>query len=208
MKFLIAIPSMDQVPARFAASLSMLQKFDNTAVAFQISSLVYTARNELGKAAIKNEADFVLWLDSDMVFEPDILMRLYQDYKDGKGDIISGLYFRRVPPYKPVLFDYFDVTAEGAFWTEPPEIPEGIFEVQACGFGCVLMPTDALFDVFGKFGDAFSPISGVGEDLSFCWRARQCGYKIVVDPGISLGHVGYAVIDRDFWESYRKQEGK
>ena len=34
----------------------------------------------------------------------------------------------------------------------------------------------------------FAPINGVGEDLSFCWRARQCGYKIWCDPSIALGH--------------------
>ena len=209
MKILIAIPSMDQMPAQFTASLAMLRKTEETAVAFEISSLIYTARNNLAMKAIEHEADYILWLDSDMQFAPDTLERLYADYKAGKGDIISGLYFRRVAPFSPVAFSWLEMTAEGCFHTNQETIPDEIFEVQGCGFGCVFMPADVLMDVIGKFGDAFSPINGVGEDLSFCWRARQCGYKIVIDPAIQLGHVAHMVIDRSFWESFNqhKKEG-
>lgn len=206
MKVLIAVPSMDQVPAQFTASLAMLRKTEETSVAFEISSLVYTARNNLATSAIKHDVDYVLWLDSDMQFGPDTLERLYADYKAGKGDIISGLYFRRVAPFKPVLLTWLDITPEGPFTTEPDKIPDEIFEVQGCGFGCVFMPTDVLLDVMGKFGNPFDPIQGVGEDLSFCWRARQCGYKIVCDPAIELGHVAHMVIDRSFYESYNSHK--
>lgn len=206
MKFLIAVPSMDQVPAQFTASLAMLRKAEDTSVAFEISSLVYTARNNLAINAVKHDVDFVLWLDSDMQFAPDTLERLYADYKAGKGDIISGLYFRRVAPFKPVLLSWLEITAEGPFTTEPETIPDEPFEVQGCGFGCVLMPTDVLLDVIGKFGNPFDPINGVGEDLSFCWRARQCGYKIVCDPSIELGHVAHMVIDRSFYENYNSHK--
>ena len=68
MKIFIAVPCMDQVPARFAQSLAMLKKVGECAVGFQIGSLIYTSRNDLASKAIEMDADFVLWLDSDMVF--------------------------------------------------------------------------------------------------------------------------------------------
>jgi GT2 family glycosyltransferase len=68
------------------------------------------------------------------------------------------------------------------------EIPDEIFEVAGCGFGCVLMKRNVLWNVLCQHGYMFSPINTVGEDLSFCWRARQCGYKIYCDPTIALGH--------------------
>lgn len=145
-------------------------------------------------------------LDSDMVFAPDILERLFADYSAGKGDIISGLYFRRVAPFKPVLFSAVESTAEGPFTAEPESIPDDVFEIAGCGFGCVLMPTGVLMDVIGKYGNPFDPINGMGEDLSFCWRARQCGYKIVCDPAISLGHVANMVVDRSFFDSYNSHK--
>lgn len=206
MKTLIAVPAMDTVPTRFALSLAMLKKFDQTVIGSEIGSLIYTARNNLATKAVQMDADFVLWLDSDMVFPPDTLERLYNDYKAEKGDIISGVYFRRVAPFKPVLFDKLDITEAGTFTTEFDKIPDDIFEVQGCGFGCVLMPAEVLMDVIGKFGNPFDPLPTAGEDLSFCWRARQCGYRIVCDPSITLGHVGNMVIDRSFYESYQTHE--
>lgn len=206
MKTLIAVPAMDQVPAQFCASLAMLKRTGDSVVGFEISSLVYTARNNLAAKAIQLGADFVLWLDSDMVFAPDILERLFADYQAGKGDIISGLYFRRVAPFKPVLFSAVESTAEGPFTAAPESIPDDVFEIAGCGFGCVLMPADVLMDVIGKFGNPFDPINGMGEDLSFCWRARQCGYRIVCDPAVSLGHVANMVVDRSFFDSYNSHK--
>lgn len=206
MKTLIAVPAMDQVPARFCASLAMLKRTGDSVVGFEISSLIYTARNNLAARAIQLGADYVLWLDSDMVFAPDILERLFADYSAGKGDIISGLYFRRVAPFKPVLFSAVESTAEGPFTAEPESIPDDVFEIAGCGFGCVLMPTEVLMDVIGKYGNPFDPINGMGEDLSFCWRARQCGYRIVCDPAVSLGHVANMVVDRSFFDSYNSHK--
>ena len=202
MKVLIAVPCMDQVPAQFAQCLATLGKVDKTIVAFQIGSLVYTSRNDLVQIAIKQGCDYIFWLDSDMMFPPDVLARMFEDLKH--GDIVSGLYFRRVAPFTPVIYDKLDIDDTGCHYTEPKDIPDGIFEVAGCGFGCVLLATDIMLDVLEKYGSPFTPINGIGEDLSFCWRARQLGFKIVCDPDIPLGHVGHHVITREYWEGYRK----
>lgn len=203
MKVLIAVPCMDQVPAQFAQCLATLGKVDKTIVAFQIGSLVYTSRNDLVQIAIKQGCDYIFWLDSDMMFPPDVLVRMFEDLKH--GDIVSGLYFRRVAPFTPVIYDRLDIDDTGCHYTEPKDIPDGIFEVAGCGFGCVLMPTDIMLDVLEKYGSPFTPINGIGEDLSFCWRARQLGFKIVCDPDIPLGHVGHHVITRELYEAVKQR---
>lgn len=204
MKTLIAIPCMDQVPAQFCQSLATLEKPGPTVVAFQIGSLIYTSRNNLAAEAVRHEADYVFWLDSDMMFVPQTLKYMLQTIQQQKEDtILSGLYFRRVAPFSPVAFSKLDLSEEKAVWENVKDIPDTIFEAEGVGFGCVLMPTQALVDVQAKFGDMFSPVNGTGEDLSFCWRARQCGWKILVDPTFELGHVGHHVITREFWEDYR-----
>lgn len=203
MKVLIAVPCMDQVPAQFAQCLATLGKVDKTIVAFQIGSLVYTSRNDLAQIAIKQGCDYIFWLDSDMMFPPDALTRMFKSLEH--GDIVSGLYFRRVAPFTPVIYDKLDIDDTGCHYTEPKEIPDGIFEVAGCGFGCVLMPTDIMIDVIEKYGSPFTPINGIGEDLSFCWRARQLGFKIVCDPDIPLGHVGHHVITRELYEAVKQR---
>lgn len=204
MKTLICVPCMDQVPALFAQSLAMLQKVDDTAVTFRIGSLIYMSRNMLAAKSIQMEADYVLWLDSDMTFMPDTLQRMHAQMAENNLDILSGLYFRRVPPYSPVLYDKIECTGEDKGYSEFKDIPPALFEAGGIGFGCVLMKTDVFLDVQSKFGAMFDPIEGFGEDLSFCWRARQCGYKIMVDPTISLGHVGTQVVNKDLYVNFKR----
>lgn len=204
-KILIAIPCMDQVPAPFAQSLAMIRKPDNdeVACAFQMGSLIYTSRNNLALQAMKLETDYVLWLDSDMVFYQDILVDMKNEMEEKGLDFLSGLYFRRTPPFSPVLFDQLDIDEDyNCTWTDFQDLPKELFKVGGCGFGAVLIKTDVLFAVQCKYETMFTPVGNMGEDLSFCWRARQCGYDIWCDPDIELGHVGYTVINRKFYESY------
>ena len=205
MKVMIAVPCMDQVPAQFAQSIASLTKQGECGIAFQVGSLIYTSRNRLAAMAIEKACDYVLWLDSDMVFPSDTLIRLLAN-KD-KGDIITGVYYRRVEPYHPVLFGKLDITDGVCDW-EDAEVKDDLFEVEGCGFGCILTPTHIFVDMLDKYGDMFSPIGGVGEDLSFCWRARQLGYTIVADPSIPLGHVGHYVVDKGFYQAYAKAKGE
>lgn len=203
MKVFIAIPSMDTVPALFCQSLALLQRAGNTVVGFQVGSLVYNARNELARQAIKAEADWVLWLDSDMVFEPNLLNKMLEVCKENDIDFLTGLCFRRKPPYTPCLFDRLEKVGHGASYTAIMSVPEGRFKVGGCGFAGVLMSTDVLLSVAAKFGGRmFDPMEGFGEDVSFCWRARQCGYEIWCDSDIELGHVGSMVVTRKFFEAY------
>ena len=209
MNILIAVPSMDSVPAVFAQSLSMLRKVGNYAVAFQIGSLVYNSRNKLGKRALEMGADYVLWLDSDMMFEPDLLENMMQTMNDNDLDFLTGIYYRRVEPYTPVVCNELTFGDDGrCYWNDFKKLPEGLFEVGGCGVGCVLMKSDVLLDVQGKFGDMFSPINKVGEDYSFCWRARECGYKIIADPSIHLGHVGHTIITKAYYKAFTEVKEK
>lgn len=203
-KTLIAVPCMDSVPARFCQSIAMLNKMgNNTGICFQIGSLIYSSRENLARRAVEYGAEYIMWLDSDMVFEPDLMQKLFERIED--GTIVSGLYFRRVPPFTPVLFTKLDIDEKGCHWEAPKDVPsDKPFGIAACGFGAVLMPTDACVAVFNKFGTMFSPIGGIGEDLAFSWRARQCGYKIICDPNIKLGHVGYTVVNAEFYDAYSK----
>lgn len=213
-KILIAVPCMDQVPAQFANSIATLTSYGiegvEISLRFNLGSLVYTSRNYLALMAMQDEADLIMWFDSDMVFNPDTLLRLLKDIDDG-ADFVTGVYYRRTSPFTPTLFSKLDINEEGvAIWDQIEEVPDkGLFEVAGCGFGCVLMKTDVARDVFKKFGRLFSPIGEVGEDLSFCWRARECGYKLMCDPDIPLGHVAHTMVTKDFYKNYKKaSEGK
>ena len=125
MNILIAVPSMDTVPAVFAQALSMLHKVGNCAIAFQVGSLIYTSRNALATRAIEMGADYVLWLDSDMFFEPDTLERMLKRMQEKDIDFLTGVYYRRGEPYTPVLNDVLKMNSdEIPIWHDMTELPE------------------------------------------------------------------------------------
>lgn len=204
MKTLIAVPCMDQVPAPFSQALARLEKVGDCVLAMESGSLIYTARNNLAMQAIQMDVDYVFWLDSDMVFPPDTLKRMLNTLELNNLDILTGVYYRRVPPFSPVLFDKLDIRREICSWTEFHGIPDGLFEVGGCGFGCVLMKAEVFLDVQSKHGNCFAPIANNGEDIAFCWRARDCGFHIWADPSIKLGHVGYQVVDENYYKAFKE----
>lgn len=202
MKTLIAIPCMDTVNTKFFMSILRLHKFDNTEISLTESSLIYDARNQLSRKAVEEEFDRVLWLDSDMVFQPDLMERLSKRLDEGY-EMVCGFYTRRKKPVTPVIFKECGAREEGgkmipfASSFELSEMPFGIFEIAACGFGGCMMNVSLLKEVVDKFGLPFSPILGFGEDLSFCIKVSQLGKKMWCDSDIKMGHIGYHIFTED-----------
>ena len=208
MKTLIAVPCMDQVATPFCQSLVTLNKVGECSISFNVGSLVSESREHLAARALNSGADYVLWFDSDMMFAPDTMEKLVKHMEDGY-DIVSGLYFRRRPPFTPVLFKKLFIQNDVCLQEDYNEYPEeGLFEVEGIGFGCVMMKTEVLLSVIAKYKTCFAMIGRNGEDVSFSFRARQCGYKIWCDPSIKLGHVSYTTVTEDFYRSYEQQRGQ
>jgi GT2 family glycosyltransferase len=164
-------------------------------------SLVYDARNQLVKyAREKGGYDFVLWLDSDMTFEPDLLEKLLEDIEGRQA--VTGLCFGRRPPFNPCIYKELDVKTEGKLITPYRTIyddypRDSVFEVEACGFACVLMRMDML-EAMGIYGVPFFPVAGLGEDLTFCWRARKLDIKFHCDSRLKIGHIMRISVDEGF----------
>lgn len=200
MKTMIAIPAMSSVLTPFVKSLVGMRLFGNVEFAFTDSSLVYDARNQLAERAINGGFDRVLWLDTDMIFEPDLFEHLHADLDAGR-EFVCGMYTTRREHIHPVVFDAITFTEQDgpqAHWFQDPPTDK-IFEIVACGFGCVMMNTKLLKDVSEAFGRPFSPIPGFGEDLSFCMRVSQMGRRMFCDPVIKLGHVGQKTYSVEEW---------
>lgn len=193
MSTLIAIPALSWVYTSFMQSMLALDKQDAQLIV-QMNSLVYDARNNISWAAIQNGVDRVLWLDSDMSFEPDLLTRLNADMDEHNLDMVAGYFTSRSEDMKPCI--YKDIIWEldgGKVHSEAVAVdgrPQGIVEVAGAGFGAVLTKVELLKAVIDAFGAPFYPLPYMGEDLSFCWRVKQLGRKIHCDGRINVGHIG------------------
>jgi hypothetical protein len=142
------------------------------------SSGIAENRNKIYQYA-QSRNDDVLMVDSDMVFTLEDVKKIEQHLK--KYDIITGVAVVGMPPYKPSLYQQ-----EGVNYNLCP-LKNGVYEIDACG-GAFLgiskrVKLDYPFDYL-KNGDV-----PYGEDIAFCHRAREKGYKIWVDTSILLGHL-------------------
>ena len=194
MKYLVAIPCFDMVYTDFMLSLLNMQRVGESYCQVVKSSLIYDARNNLAKQAVNGGFDRMLWLDSDIVFDPDLMVRLAKHLDDGY-EYVSGLYFKRQYPTEPVCFKTITQVQEGKELVTKAlvykDYPKNqLFEVDATGFGAVMITTDLIKRVQDKYGLPFSPQLGLGEDMSFCWRAKQVGAKLYCDSSIKLKHIG------------------
>ena len=135
-KIMIAVPCMDMVSARFAQSLATLKKVGTCTVSFLMGSLIYDSRNRLAGMAVQMEADYILWLDSDMVFQPDTLERMMRVLDEHpEVDVLSGLYFRRGHPFTPVIFSKLEIDENGNLdFADYNDVPDELFEVAGCDF--------------------------------------------------------------------------
>ena len=205
MKTLVAVPCMDMMHTQFVHSLLSLHFEEEYEVRFGASSLIYDTRNQLLAYALENSFERVLWFDSDMTFTRSDLECLIEDLDNGY-EIVSGLYFKRKPPFTPTIFKTCEIQKlEGNLLDPVSEVytdypNNSIFEIAACGFGCVMMDMNAVKRIVEKMGRMlFMPVAGFGEDLSFCLRARSLGMKIWCDSRIKCGHVGEMLYNEEFY---------
>ena len=206
MKTMILIPCMDMLHTAFVRSLLLLDtNGHDISYAFKAGSLVYDSRNQLLKMAKDANVDRLLWLDSDMDLPMNTLQRLSADL-DAGCEIVTGVYYKRKPPFTPTIYkecSIYQLQPDQLMPIADPylDYPEdSLFNVEAFGFGCVLMTMDAVNKVTGELGMMpFMPVGGFGEDLSFCMRARQCGIDLWCDSRVQCGHVGmYTYTEADY----------
>ena len=204
---LIAVPCFDKIDTAFVNCLERLQRVGECRVALLSGSLVYAGREELTKMAIAEDTDYVLWLDSDMIFEPDIMERFIKDLNAG-CDIVSALCFRRRHPYTPVLYKTIRIGLDGDpnITEEYPDYPrDQLFEIDSCGFGAVMMKTKVLEQMAERYHTAFIPLAGFGEDISFCIRAKQMGLKIHCDSRIKVGHIAQTIVNEQTYDALQER---
>lgn len=194
MKLLIAVPALDYIHTEFVRCLiALINKLRSDRVQFEIKiesgTLVYVARDKLANYAINNEFSHVLWLDSDIVFQDTII----EDLEFSGADFVTGIYHSRRTPFVSTVFRKI----EPPEWYKLDDYPHEPFEIAGCGFGAVLIKTQILKDVMLSQKTCFCPIRNMGEDLAFCKRARESGYKIIADPTVRLGHIGHITVYPD-----------
>jgi len=142
--------------------------------------------------------DYIMWIDSDIVFHPDQFFKLL----DADKEIVSGLYMMQDNIHYATVenWDNEFFKAKGYFPFLTPQIVsqrKEPFVVDYTGFGWILMkkgvfesleypwfqPIWKEYEVDGKIIREFTM-----EDVAFCHMIKDKGYDIWIDPSIVVGH--------------------
>lgn len=152
---------------------------------FMNCSMLPESRHGIVKEAIEKGCTHLLWVDSDMIFPPDVLTGLLNH----NLPVVGLNYVRRGLPTRPTAAGLDDLLL---YTTNESE---GLVEVQHLGFGCLLTDIriynqiDLPYFQFEVMEDKFG---FRGEDVYFCNKLRKAGIKIYCDQYLSrnCGHIG------------------
>ncbi len=152
------------------------------------TSAIHDARNTLVEIALKENFKYLLFLDSDMRVPNNTIFRLMEHNKP----IVAGYFFSRSGVHHPCAFRWSDDLKGLVSVFEPNS---GLIEVDAVGMACTLIDTRVFRDLenpwfeWGKYNDATGKREYFGEDIAFCLKAREKGYKIFVDTDLVIRHI-------------------
>lgn len=192
MKIVVGIPCMGTIHVGTVGSLLNLFKSypDVDFLPYLVgNSLVYDARNQILDYSNKAQADYLLFVDSDIIFPAQALKALL----DQNRPIISGIYWSRSEYVrKPIIYDHISPRNIFKHTAEIDHVKgqiQGCIEVKACGMGFCLIRQDIIQKIVKKHIAPFEPFKGMGEDISFCYRIGKMKEKIyALDCG--LEHIG------------------
>ena len=145
------------------------------------------ARNIICNKAIKNNYDYVLMVDSDIILPTYTLVKMLDDPKP----VCLGCYPRKNT--KKEVFEIFKLGQQDYVKTfNYSEITSltGKIEVKGGGFGCGMIDVRILNDLPHPFFKYVEYESGatLSEDLYFCSNANKHGYQVYAETDVICGH--------------------
>jgi hypothetical protein len=181
----IIFPSGDLLHSDFCSSLVNMVAYSQR-IGLHLSSInpkgsIIQVSRYLGvKTALDNNADKILFIDSDQTFKHDALERLLSHNKPIVG---AASLTRR----EPIRYTCKDENGKRIDFSQKT----GLVEVCTNGFPMTLIDCE-VFSKIPKpwFNVTYDNRKWTGEDESFCHAARKEGYSIFIDADVKIGHLG------------------
>jgi hypothetical protein len=187
----ICVPTSGMVHAMFTFCLINAIRYTESqgipvVLEMDAGTVLSNQRQVLSDTALNDHAaEHIMWLDSDMTFPEDVIVRLLEH----KKKVVCATYSKRVPPFHPTAFYNIDPV-------EPVNTEEhGLVTVRYSGMGCMLVHSS----VFDSIPSPHYPLTWHapsstwhGEDMGFCELLEENSVKLFCDLDLSreIGHLG------------------
>ena len=195
------------VSAYFTTSLIQMMLFDQGTSRHIVGLLqewssanVSAARNEIVRRFLEHpsRAEWLLFTDSDMQWEHDALDGLLAVADPAIAPVVGGLCFGAARDRLfPTIYKLTTTASGGLTTTRLGSYDrDTLVSCDATGAAFLLIHRDVLEAMreqafnrtFPWFQETEMDGQPVGEDLTFCLRARQMGVPIHVDTRVKVGH--------------------
>lgn len=205
-RIMYAVPSGGRPKVGFVQSYSTIIATTSQHVewsGFCEEQPVQMARSQLARLCLNGGFDYLLFHDDDLcvsaqgaVGNPlDALVDVMG--RDPRLGVVGAVYLRR-GPYTPVAAAYVPDQADTRA-TLMSGLPPAPFLVEHIGTGFLLIRRQVLVDLYNRFDgplfrfavrpDRWGRIEEIGEDVDFCHRAWDAGWKVAADPRIDTEHI-------------------
>jgi glycosyltransferase involved in cell wall biosynthesis len=199
LKILIAVPTSRYIEVETFKSIYDQIKPEGCEVHFQYfwGYNVEQVRNIQVNWMLQNGFDYMFCVDSDIILPADALVRLLSAQSHSVG-ITSGVYVQRKDTEKtPEIYVTNPHTGGHDRMSLSDIQADQVLPAAAVGFGCCLVHRRVFESVGNPWFEYKSNIEFdkvISEDVTFCVKATQKGFHILVDTQVKCGHVHKTVL--------------
>ena len=190
------------LPSPFVWSWTQMIEYNNDYLLEPNQQILYTKSDNSYHAFARNNlvkqirGDFLLMLDTDHQFEPDLAARMLYIMNEANIDVLVGIYQYKGKPYSPKIYHWSkDGKAIEAIgdWDKPKG--RYLIPIGSAGAGCLLVKKSVYEKIKEKLKeDPFDIIHPFSEDNSFFIRLKKLGIKAYCDPSIEYHHLEYRAL--------------
>lgn len=196
----IGIPSTDHGRwSAFRPCLEQLIRPDGVVVKECHGAAEPENRHRIVEWALAQGADWIFWLDDDLLFRPDALVKTLASQARSGADVLIGLSLQRNPvegQYRPLWSTAGPES--GRLWQPIEAIetgPHGLMRIAAGTNGGMLVQRRVYEAIGAPYSrklpdDPFQPST----DIDLCWRATRAGLSVWGDPAIRYGHITHLAL--------------
>jgi hypothetical protein len=169
------------------------------------SGQLVSARNKAVEHFLDGDAPWLLWVDTDMGFDADMLEQLMATADPETRPIVGALCFgqRELDPdgkggyhtiATPTIFDWEPIGDLEGFAIRYDYPPNALVRCGGTGSAAILIHRSVFERIQVKYGNEWyhripAKEGSIGEDLSFCMRATELGIPVHVHTGVRTTHL-------------------
>ena len=185
--------------------MSASRDIEITPIWLSFDALLQRTRNDTLQVAIEGDYDDLIWIDSDIEWEPEWFFKLLEY----PVDIVGGTYRKKGDREEYVLRQ---------IRRRPPDPKTGLIEVDGLGTGFVRFSKAACQALWNSTEPYIDPKDGkerrmafnvvvsenglMSEDIFAFVKLQQAGLKIWLDPNMTCNHIGAYKFQGDFQKWY------